>query len=154
MHEALRLADMAEQRGDVPVGAVVVDAFGRILGRGENRTIHGTDPTAHAEILALRDACARAGNHRLPGMVLVATLEPCIMCVGAVIQARLAGVVYAARDPKAGCLESCLEGASLPWSNHHFWIFGGVLRDECSARLSGFFQRRREEKRLFKHAER
>ena len=87
-------------------------------------------------------------------MVLVATLEPCIMCVGAVIQARLAGVVYAARDPKVGCLESRLEGAFLPWSNHYFWIFSGVLRDECSARLSGFFQRRREEKRLFKHVER
>lgn len=146
MREALLLADMAEEQGEVPVGAVVVDACGRILGRGENRTIRDNDPTAHAEIMALRDACARMGNYRLVDAVLVVTLEPCLMCVGAVIQARPAGVVYGADDPKGGCLHSRLEGSTLPWSNHHFWVLGGVLKAECSAKLSRFFQKRREEK--------
>ena len=151
MHEALMLAHEAEERGDVPVGAVVVDANGRILGRGGNRTVFDSDPTAHAEILALRDAGNQAGNHRLTDAILVVTLEPCIMCLGAIIQARLAGVVFAARDPKAGCLISRLEGTQLPWSNHHFWALGGVLEDECSSLLSGFFQKRRQEKKISKN---
>lgn len=151
MREALRLADLAEGRGDVPVGAVVVDGSGRILGRGENRTIFDNDPTAHAEILALREAGAQGGNHRLTDAVLVVTLEPCIMCLGAVIQARLAGVVYAAKDPKAGCLVSRMSGTELPWSNHHFWSLGGVLEQECGAKLSGFFQKRRQEKKISKN---
>ena len=151
MNEALQLACVAEERGDVPVGAVVVDGCGRILGRGENRTIFENDPTAHAEILALRQACAQVGNHRLTDAVLVVTLEPCIMCLGAVIQARLAGVVYAAADPKAGCLISRMEGTALPWSNHHFWTLGGILKAECSAKLSIFFQQRRQEKKISKN---
>jgi tRNA(adenine34) deaminase len=151
MREALQLAGLAEERGDVPVGAVVVDGQGRILGRGENRTIFDSDPTAHAEILALRQAGAQVKNHRLTDAVMVVTLEPCIMCLGAVIQARLAGVVYAAADPKAGCLVSRLEGTQLPWSNHHFWTLGGVLEQECSAMLSGFFQKRRQEKKISKN---
>jgi tRNA(adenine34) deaminase len=151
MHEALMLAHEAEERGDVPVGAVVVDGNGRILGRGGNRTVFDSDPTAHAEILALRDAGNQAGNPRLTDAVLVVTLEPCIMCLGAIIQARLAGVVFAARDPKAGCLISRLEGTQLPWSNHHFWALGGVLEDECSSLLSGFFQKRRQEKKISKN---
>lgn len=151
MHEALQLAIVAEERGDVPVGAVVVDGHGRILGRGENRTIFESDPTAHAEILALRQAGALAGNHRLTEAVMVVTLEPCIMCLGAIIQARLAGVVYAAPDPKAGCLVSRMSGAQMPWSNHHFWTLGGVLEQECSAKLSGFFQKRRQEKKISKN---
>jgi len=150
MCEALQRAGLAEGRGDVPVGAVVVDGNGRILGRGENRTIFENDPTAHAEILALRQAGAKAGNHRLTDAVLVVTLEPCIMCLGAVIQARLAGVVYAAKDPKAGCLVSRMSGTELPWSNHHFWSLGGVLEPECSAKLSGFFHKRRQEKKISK----
>ncbi|SFJ74237.1 tRNA-adenosine deaminase [Desulfomicrobium apsheronum] len=151
MHEALKLAHLAEGRGDVPVGAVVIDGSGQILGRGENRTIFENDPTAHAEILALREACAKVGNHRLTDAVLVVTLEPCIMCLGAVIQARLAGVVYAAADPKAGCLVSRMDGTALPWSNHHFWSLGGVLEQECSAKLSGFFKQRRQEKKISKN---
>ncbi len=150
MREALQLAGLAEERGDVPVGAVVVDSGGRILGRGENRTIFENDPTAHAEIMALRQAGALVGNHRLTEAVLVVTLEPCIMCLGAVIQARLAGVVFAASDPKAGCLVSRMNGTELPWSNHHFWTLGGVLEQECSAKLSGFFQKRRQEKKISK----
>ncbi len=151
MHEALQLAVLAEERGDVPVGAVVVDECGRILGQGENRTIFRNDPTAHAEILALREASSRIGNYRLTQAVLVVTLEPCIMCLGAVIQARLAGVVFAATDPKAGCLVSRMDGSRVPWSNHHFWTLGGVLEEECSAMLSGFFQRRRQEKKISKN---
>ena len=151
MHEALQLAAVAEGRGEVPVGAVLVDGCGHILGRGENRTIFENDPTAHAEILALREACSKVGNHRLTDAVLVVTLEPCIMCLGAVIQARLAGVVYAAADLKAGCLVSRMNGTELPWRNHHFWSLGGVLEQECSAKLSGFFQKRRQEKKIFKN---
>jgi tRNA(adenine34) deaminase len=151
MRKALRLADMAEGHGDVPVGAVLVDGDGEILGQGENRTIVDSDPTAHAEILALRQACARVGNHRLTDAVLVVTLEPCVMCLGAVIQARLAGVVFAATDPKAGCLTSRMDGTTLPWSNHHFWALGGVLEAECGAKLSGFFQQRRQEKKISRH---
>lgn len=151
MHEALLLAGAAEGRGDVPVGAVVVGGCGRILGRGENRTIFENDPTAHAEILALREACSRVGNYRLTDAVLVVTLEPCIMCLGAVIQARLAGVVFAATDPKAGCLVSRMKGTEVPWSNHHFWTLGGVLEQDCSAKLSGFFQKRRQEKKISKN---
>lgn len=151
MHEALKLADLAEGRGDVPVGAVVIDGCGRILGRGENRTIYDNDPTAHAEILALREAGALVGNHRLTDAVMVVTLEPCIMCLGAIIQARLAGVVFAAADPKAGCLVSRMDGTALPWSNHHFWSLGGVLEQECSAKLSGFFKQRRQEKKISKN---
>ena len=151
MREALRLARVAEARGDVPVGAMVIDARGEVLGRGENRTIFEHDPCAHAEILALRQAGKQVGNHRLTDAVLVATLEPCIMCLGAVIQARLAGVVFAATDPKAGCLVSRLDGSALPWSNHHFWVQGGVLEEECSAMLSVFFQQRRQEKKISKN---
>jgi len=94
---------------------------------------------------------AQVGNHRLTDAVLVVTLEPCIMCLGAVIQARLAGVVFAAADPKAGCLVSRLEGTALPWSNHHFWTLGGILEAECSAKLSSFFQQRRLEKKISKN---
>ncbi len=151
MRAAFRLAERAEARGDVPVGAVVVSASGEILGQGENRTIAENDPTAHAEILALRAAGKRVGNHRLTDAVLVVTLEPCIMCLGAVIQARLAGVVFAATDPKAGCLVSRMEGFRLPWSNHHFWVLGGVLAEECGAKLSAFFQARRQEKKILKN---
>lgn len=151
MHEALQLAHRAEQNGDVPVGAVLVSAENRIVGHGHNRVIRSNDPSAHAEIVALRTASEMMGNYRLPGAVLVVTLEPCLMCLGAIIQARLAGVVFAATDPKAGCLISRMNGSTLPWSNHHFWILQGVLEDECSSMLSGFFQRRRLEKKISKN---
>ena len=150
MHEALLCAHLALERGDVPVGAVVANECGRILGRGENRTIFDNDPTAHAEILAIREACSAVGNYRLSGAVLVVTLEPCIMCLGAIIQARLAGVVFAASDPKAGCLASQIKGSKLSWSNHHFWVLQGVLEKTCSSMLSGFFQRRRGEQKILK----
>lgn len=151
MREALALAEIAEKREDVPVGAVLVGSDGRILGRGENRTIFHKDPTAHAEMLAIRAAGEAIGNHRLTDAVLVVTLEPCIMCLGAIIQARLAGVVFAAADSKAGCLTSRMDGYMLPWSNHHFWVLGGVLEQECSLKLISFFQRRRQEKKILKN---
>ncbi|MDY0275424.1 MAG: tRNA adenosine(34) deaminase TadA [Desulfomicrobium sp.] len=155
MHEALLSAQRAEDQGDVPVGAVVVNDCGRILGRGENRTVFNNDPTAHAEILAIREACRGVGNYRLSGAVLVVTLEPCMMCLGAIIQARLAGVVFAAADPKAGCLSSQIKGNELSWSNHRFWVLQGVLEKTCSSMLSSFFQRRRcEQKSLKKLVER
>lgn len=151
MREAMAGARSAEECGDVPVGAVVVGADGTVIGRGANRTIQGNDPTAHAEILALRDASATLGNYRLVDAVLVVTLEPCLMCAGAVIQARLAGVVYAAPDPKAGCLTSRMQCGELAWSNHRFWWLGGVLEEECAQMLSGFFQKRRQEKKNLKN---
>lgn len=151
MHEALLCAHTAQEQGDIPVGAVVVNECGQILGRGENRTIIDNDPSAHAEILAIRSACNAVGNHRLPGTVLVVTLEPCIMCLGAIIQARLTGVVFAAPDPKSGCLASRMEGCTLPWSNHHFWMVQGVLEETCSSMLKDFFQHRRGQQKNLKN---
>ena len=150
MERALELARLAAQAGEVPIGALVV-RDGRILGEARNAMESLQNTSAHAEILALREAGREAGNHRLTDAVLVVTLEPCIMCLGAVIQARLAGVVYAAADPKAGCLVSRMSGTDLPWSNHHFWALGGVLEEECSALLSGFFRKRRQEKKISKN---
>lgn len=146
MAEALKEAQQAERIGEVPVGAVVVRE-GEILARAGNRVIAQNDPTAHAEILALRQAAAREGNFRLPGCVLVVTLEPCLMCLGAIIHARLAGVVFAARDPKAGCLGSRMHSADVSWSNHHFWVREGVLAQPCSALITAFFESRRSMRR-------
>lgn len=146
MAAALDEARAAQSQGEVPVGAVVV-RDGTILGRAGNRTIALADPTAHAEILALRQAAAALGNHRLTGCVLVVTLEPCLMCVGALLHARVAGVVFAARDPKAGCLVSRLHFGELAWSNHRFWVREGVLAEPCSAVLTAFFESRRSSRR-------
>lgn len=143
MREAMALARTAEAAGEVPVGAVVV-CNGEIVGRGANGPIGRHDPTAHAEIVALRDAAARLGNYRLPGCVLYVTLEPCAMCAGAIMHARLAGVVYAARDPKTGVHGSVTDLFALDQLNHHTEVRGGVLAGECAAMLSGFFAARRE----------
>jgi len=139
---ALAEARRAEDEGEVPVGAVVV-MDGRVVGRGRNRVIAASDPTAHAEILALREAAAASGNYRLTGAALYATLEPCAMCCGAAVNARVARVVYGAADPKAGAAESLyrlLEDARL---NHRAAVSAGVLKQECGALLSEFFQKRR-----------
>ena len=151
MRQALDLAQAAQSQGEVPVGALVVENTGQILGRGWNNVITMNDPCAHAEILALRAAGQKIGNHRLTNAVLVVTLEPCIMCLGAIIQARLAGVIFAAPDPKAGCLGSQMQGHELPWSNHHFWVLAGVLGEESSLFLRAFFQQRRQEKQFQKN---
>lgn len=142
MLEALRQADLAEQAGEVPVGAVVT-LGGEILAAAYNRTLTDCDPTAHAEIVALRLAARNAGNHRLPGATLWVTLEPCIMCAGAVVQARLERVVFGCRDPKAGALGSVFDVAADTRLNHRFAVTAGVLQEECRERLQRFFRERR-----------
>ena len=142
MAEALALAREAATRGEVPVGAVVVQDD-RVIGRGGNAPIAGNDPTAHAEIAALRDAGAALGNYRLPGCALYVTLEPCAMCAGAIMHARIARLVYGARDPKTGACGSVVDLFAEPRLNHHTAVAAGVRADECGALLSGFFAARR-----------
>ena len=144
MREALALAHQAEAAGEVPVGAVVVKD-GEIVGRGFNAPISRSDPSAHAEMAALRDAAQRLGNYRLTGCELFVTLEPCAMCVGAKFHARVARVVYGARDPKTGAAGSVLNLVDQPQLNHHARITTGVLAEECGKTLSDFFARRRRE---------
>lgn len=144
MRIALREAEQAAFAGEVPVGAVCLDSQGNILSQVGNRTISMADPTAHAEILALRLAAKKVGNYRLPGAFLVVTLEPCLMCLGALIQARLAGVIFGAYDSRFGALVSNLDGSSLPFANHHFAVKGGVLEQECAALLKDFFKKKRQ----------
>ena len=139
---AISLARAAECLGEVPVGAVVV-FNGEIVGRGFNSPIGESDPTAHAEIAALRDAGRRLGNYRLPGCELFVTLEPCAMCAGAILHARIARVVYGARDPKTGVHGSVVDLFGVERLNHHTSVTGGVLADECSGVLSTFFAERR-----------
>lgn len=140
---ALEQAQAAWQAGEVPVGAVVVDPQGRVLGAGYNRTITDSDPTAHAEIVALRAAAAHMNNYRLPGLTLYVTLEPCVMCIGAMLHARLARVVYGASDPKTGACGSVLDVAAIQRLNHHTIITGGVLAEPCGDLLRRFFRERR-----------
>lgn len=142
MRAALEQARAAGAVDEVPVGAVVV-CGGEIVGRGFNQPIGRHDPTAHAEIMALRDAAARLGNYRLPGCELYVTLEPCVMCSGAIMHARIARVVFGARDPKTGVAGSVLDLFAEPRLNHHATIEGGVLADECGRMLSSFFAARR-----------
>jgi len=142
MREALALAATAAAEGEVPVGAVVVQGA-EIIGRGWNRPIAAHDPTAHAEIIALREAAARVGNYRLAGCELYVTLEPCAMCVGAMLHARLARVVFGARDPKTGACGGVIDLPAVGALNHHARFEGGVLADECGAILRRFFAERR-----------
>ena len=142
MAEALLLAREAQARGEVPVGAVVVrnDA---IVGRGGNAPIAANDPTAHAEIAALREAGRALGNYRLPGCELFVTLEPCAMCAGAIMHARIARLVYGAGDPKTGACGSVVDLFSEPRLNHHTTVVGGIAADECGKLLVAFFAARR-----------
>ena len=144
MREALALAREAESRGEVPVGAIVV-CGGKIVGRGANAPIERNDPTAHAEIAALRSAAATLGNYRLPSCELYVTLEPCAMCAGAILLARLRRVVFGARDPKTGACGSVIDLLAQPLLNHHTRTTGEVLAAECGALLSAFFAARRAE---------
>lgn len=146
MQAALELAQQAESLGEVPVGAVVVQD-GEIVGRGFNAPISQHDPSAHAEMRALRDAAQHLGNYRLVGCELFVTLEPCLMCAGAIMHARIARVVYGARDPKTGVCGSVMDAFAESRLNHHAVVQGGVLAEECSARLSAFFARRRAEQK-------
>jgi tRNA(adenine34) deaminase len=140
MREALSLAAEAAQAGEVPVGAVVV-AGGEIIGRGRNEPIGTSDPTAHAEIAALRDAAARVGNYRLTGSTLYVTVEPCLMCVGALVHARVATLVYGAPEPKAGAIESTQSAHEHPALNHRIAVISGVLARECRDSMQEFFKK-------------
>ena len=142
MRAALEQAREAGACGEVPVGAIVVYE-GEIVGRGFNQPIGRHDPTAHAEIMALRDAAARLGNYRLPGCELYVTLEPCVMCTGAIMHARIARVVFGARDPKTGVAGSVLDLFAESRLNHHARVEGGLLADDCGHMLSRFFAARR-----------
>lgn len=142
MRRALELARRGQAEGEVPVGALVVlDA--RVIGEGWNRPVGAADPTAHAEILALRAAAQAVGNYRLAGAHLYVTLEPCAMCVGAMMHARIARVVFGARDPKTGSAGSVIDLFSESRLNHHATVVGGVLAEESGALLSAFFAARR-----------
>lgn len=131
------------EQAEVPVAALVVAPDGRILGRARNRPVSDHDPSAHAEVLALREAARAVRNYRLTDCVLVVTLEPCLMCVGALVHARVAGVVYGAADDRAGAVDSCLAGLNLPFLNHHPWHYGGVRGEECANVLRLFFDLKR-----------
>ena len=142
MSRALQLAGQAGAAGEVPVGAVVV-FDGKEIGTGFNAPISGCDPTAHAEMRALRDAAARVGNYRLPGATLYVTLEPCTMCVGAIVHSRISRLVYGAEEPKAGAVVSARQTLDEPHLNWRVESVGGVLADQCSNVISDFFTRRR-----------
>ncbi len=151
MAQALELADEAEKAGEVPVGAVIVRG-GKVIGRGWNRPITGHDPTAHAEIMALREAAAVEGNYRLPDSTLYVTLEPCSMCAGAIVHARIATVIFAAYEPKAGVIASNGNFFASEFLNHQVLARGGLLRKESSEKLSAFFAVRRERKKALKQS--
>ncbi|MBW3549897.1 MAG: tRNA adenosine(34) deaminase TadA [Proteobacteria bacterium] len=144
MQHALALAERAEREDDeIPVGALLVSAAGEVLGEGWNRNITEHDPTAHAEVVAMRQAGTRLGNHRLLGSTLYVTLEPCAMCAMAMIHARVARVVYAASDPKTGAAGSVFDLLADPRHNHRIEVQGGVLGEAAAARLTAYFRRKR-----------
>lgn len=146
MREALSLARSAAAAGEVPVGAVVV-RDGVIIGQGFNRPICSHDPTAHAEIAALRAAATALQNYRLPGCTLYVTIEPCTMCFGAAVHARIERIVYGAKEAKSGCIDSNLQLPQQDCFNHQISCIGGVLEQECSALISDFFAQRRRQKK-------
>ena len=150
LRTAIAEAQDAEANGEVPVGAVVVHE-NRIIGRGQNRVLRDSDPTAHAEIVALREAGRALDNYRLEDCTLYATLEPCAMCAGAILQARIARLVYAAPDPKAGACGSVLSVMNHPQLNHKVEVSPGLLADECGPMLSNFFLARRGKKSSIAH---
>ncbi len=143
LRQAMMEAQQAQSAGEVPVGAIVLDRSGAVLARGENRVIRDSDPTAHAEMVALRAAGEAIGNYRLEGCTLYATLEPCAMCAGAIVHARISRLVFGAYDPKAGAAGSVLNVLNHPRLNHRIEICGGVLAGECGDILRYFFQIRR-----------
>jgi tRNA(adenine34) deaminase len=143
MREALVLAAAAAQLGEAPIGCVVLDATGEIIGRGHNRRQVDADPTAHAEILAVREAARTRGDWRLSDCTLVVTLEPCPMCAGALVNARIARLVYGAADPKAGAVRTLFQLCDDPRLNHRIDIIAGVLAEKCGDCLRQFFQAQR-----------
>ncbi len=143
LQEALAEAQKAWEEDEVPIGAIVVDPAGQIIGRGHNRPIAAQDPTAHAEIVALRQAAARQGNYRLPGCTMYVTLEPCLMCMGALLQARIQRLVFGVADPKGGAAVSLYRLADDPRLNHRIEVQGGVAAEACRRLLQDFFRRKR-----------
>lgn len=143
MRHALQLAERAQAAGEVPVGAVVIKD-GAVIGEGSNRPIAAHDPTAHAEIVALRAAATAVGNYRLPDTMLYVTLEPCVMCAGAIVHARVSRVVFGARDAKTGAAGGAADIFALPFLNHRVIVEGGMLAEECGRALSAFFKERRQ----------
>lgn len=144
MKLALAEAEKAAERGEVPIGAVLVDADGRLLARDGNRSIELHDPTAHAEIMVLRQAGEQTENYRFSGATLYVTIEPCVMCAGALVHARISRLVFGAIDPKAGGVISCYRIGSDGKLNHRFETQSGIMAEECSALLRSFFQQRRK----------
>ena len=144
MRAALGEAEKAAKEGEVPVGAVVVGPSGKIIARAHNQAVSGNDPTAHAEILALRRAAKKLSNYRLTGCRLVVTLEPCVMCAGAAVTARVSEIIFGAADPKAGAVHSLFRIASDERLNHRAMVIPGVLGKECAAVLTAFFRPRRK----------
>jgi len=142
MGAAIDEARRARDAGEVPIGAVVA-IDGEIVGRGFNQPISSNDPTAHAEIVAIRAAAARVGNYRLTGATLCVTIEPCLMCIGALVHARIGTLVFGAPEPKSGAVMSTVRGGELPGHNHRFEILGGVRERECVELLQAFFRERR-----------
>lgn len=142
MRKALELARLAGERGEVPVGAVVV-LDGQVIGEGFNQPIGASDPTAHAEIVALRHAASRIGNYRLSGGTMYVTIEPCQMCVGAMVHARIAKLVYGTREPKAGAIESAMRAHEHPSLNHRMEAEGRILEEDCRDLIQEFFRDRR-----------
>lgn len=144
MEIALEEAHNAARIQEVPIGAVMIDEkTSNIIARSYNQCISLNDPTAHAEICCLRQAASLRGNYRLPGTIMIVTLEPCIMCLGALIHARISGLVFGARDHKSGAVASRTSLEEMTWLNHNFWYIDGVLEDKCSAGLKEFFGRKR-----------
>ena len=143
MEPAILEAQKAESLGEVPVGAVVVSSSGAIIGRGHNQPVALHDPSAHAEILALREAGAFLGNYRLEDCILAVTLEPCLMCAGAAVHARLQGLVFGAYDARAGAVCSCMDALTLPFHTHEVWQLGGIAENTCAKLLHDFFLSRR-----------
>jgi tRNA(adenine34) deaminase len=142
MAEAIAQARLAKTMGEVPIGAVVA-VGGEIVGRGFNHPIDAIDPTAHAEIVAMRDAATRLGNYRLTGAILCVTIEPCLMCVGAMVHARIGTVVYGAAEPRTGAVASTVRGGELPGHNHRFEVMSGIRGEECRSLMVDFFRERR-----------
>ena len=142
MAAALEEARRAREAGEVPIGAVVA-LGGEIVGRGFNQPISAGDPTAHAEIVAIRDAARCVGNYRLSGAILCVTIEPCLMCVGALVHARIGTLVYGAPEPRTGAVVSTVRGGELPGHNHRWAIVGGVREAECRDLMQAFFRDRR-----------
>ena len=142
MEAALVEANRAREAGEVPIGAVV-ELGGEIVGRGYNQPITAADPTAHAEIAAIRDAARALGNYRLTGATLCVTIEPCLMCVGALVHARIGTLVYGAAEPRTGAVVSTARAGELPGHNHRFEVISGVLEDQCRALMQAFFKDRR-----------